>query len=83
MPAAGSNARTLPPQQNWEFLFRQTLLFAHYQVRCLYWRGDDDGLLPDGYDANSLAAQAFLEFLLDGSSDGATVHPSPRGRGTG
>ena len=63
MAGTGPVVRTPLPQQKWEFLFHQTLLFADYQVRRLSWRGAADGLLPDGYDPNSLAAQAIFEFL--------------------
>jgi hypothetical protein len=51
-------------QEHWEFLFHHTLLFAHYQVQRLRWRGVHGGIMPDGYDANSLAAEAFLDFFL-------------------
>src|SRR5215831_1259916 len=50
--------------KHWEFLFHQTLLFAYHQVQRLRWRGTHGGIMPDGYDANSLAAEAFLEFFL-------------------
>jgi hypothetical protein len=54
---------TLQPSSQWEFLFQQTLLFAEYQVRRLRWRHQDDGILPGGFDPNSIAAQAIMEFL--------------------
>jgi hypothetical protein len=50
--------------QHWGFLLQQTLLFAHYQVKRLRWRGAFGGVMPDGYDPNSIAAQAFLDFFL-------------------
>jgi len=43
------------PGQNWEFLLRKTILW--------YWRGSLGGVLPDGFDPNSLAAEALAEFL--------------------
>ena len=63
MAGTGPDMRTLLPQQEWEFLFHQLVLFASYQIHRLRWRGATGGLLPDGYDANSLAAQAIFEFL--------------------
>jgi hypothetical protein len=51
-------------QQHWELLFHQTLRFAQYQVQRLRWRGAHGGILPDGYDAESLAAEAFLDLFL-------------------
>jgi hypothetical protein len=53
------------PGQIWELLFQQTLQFSTYQVNRLRWRGDTDGILPDGYDPNSIAAQAISDFLLN------------------
>jgi hypothetical protein len=47
----------------WEDVFRQTISFAEYQVKRLRWRCQVDGVLPCGYDANSLAAQAVMRFL--------------------
>ncbi len=75
MAGTGPDVRLLLPQQKWELLFQQTLLFADYQVRRLPWRGAMDGLLPDGYDAKSLANQAILEFLQQ-CPDSSQVHPN-------
>jgi len=51
------------PAESWEVVFRETLLFADYQVRRLRWRGQVGGLLPGGFEPNSIAAQAIMEFL--------------------
>src|SRR3954464_3259106 len=72
MVDANPHLRSLSPQ-DWEFLFRETLLFAHYQVQRLRWRGTYGGIMPDGFDPNSLAAQAFLDLLL---STGDTPFPA-------
>jgi hypothetical protein len=48
----------------WSLLLRDTIRFAEYQVQRLCWRGEFDGLLPGGFDANSIAAQAIHDFLL-------------------
>src|SRR3954469_7747279 len=72
MVDANPHLRSLSPQ-DWEFLFRETLLFAHYQVQRLRWRGSYGGIMPDGFDPNSLAAQAFLDLLL---STGDTPFPA-------
>jgi hypothetical protein len=63
MTGTGPGVTASLSQQNWEFLFQQTLLFASYQISRLTWRGAPCGPLPNGYDANSLAAEAFLEFF--------------------
>jgi hypothetical protein len=47
----------------WDLLFQQTVSFAQYQIERLRWRGDFDGVLPHGFDANSIASQATLELL--------------------
>ena len=54
---------------DWEVVFQKTLWFATYQVKRLRWRGDTDGILPDGYDPNSIAAQAIMEFLQQQDPD--------------
>src|SRR6266850_1281233 len=53
------NASTLQPlgDSTWQLLFQQTVRFAEYQIERLRWRGDYGGVLPEGYDANSIAAQ--------------------------
>ena len=48
---------------NSPLLFQQTLRFAEYQIERLRWRGDYGGVLPEGCDANNIAAQAIMEFL--------------------
>ena len=59
---------------NSPLLFQQTLRFAEYQIERLRWRGDYGGVLPEGYDANSIAAQAIMEFLT--SPEGSRGLPS-------
>ncbi len=49
--------------ESWEAVFQQTLSFADYQVARLRWRGQFGGILPGGFDPNSIAAQAIMEFL--------------------
>jgi len=56
MPAALS-------AESWEIVFQQTLAFAEYQVARLRWRHQFHGLLPGGFDPNSIAAQAIMDFL--------------------
>src|SRR5689334_14826423 len=59
--------RPLPPAalsaEDWEVVFQQTLAFADYQVRRLRWRYQHGGVLPGGFDPNSIAAQAIMDFL--------------------
>jgi hypothetical protein len=45
-------------------LLRSAIAFAHSQLRRFFWRSSRTGVLPDGYDASSIAAQAFLQFFL-------------------
>lgn len=40
-----------------------TLLYATQRVARYRWRGAYGGVLPDGYDPNSLAAEACRQFL--------------------
>jgi hypothetical protein len=52
----------------WSFLLHQTIQFAEYQISRLHWRGDYGGVLPEGFDAKSLAAQAVANFLANRTS---------------
>lgn len=58
--------------ESWEIVFKQTSSFAKCQVTRLRWRHEFGGLLPSGFDPNSIAAQAIMEFLLDHS-----LNPAP------
>ena len=49
--------------ESWEVVFQQTLRFANYQVNRLRWRHQFGGVLPGGFDPNSIAAQAIMDFL--------------------
>jgi hypothetical protein len=48
---------------NWESLLKKTILYASGHINRWYWRGSRDGVLPGGFDPNSLAAEAISEFL--------------------
>jgi len=47
----------------WGFLLRRTTIFATRLVSCFSWRGSVGGILPEGYDPSSVAAQAVAEWL--------------------
>ena len=64
---------TLLPEGQWEFLFQNTLRFAQYQIDRLSWRGEPGGILPDGFDANSIAAQAIMDWLASLAPDNARL----------
>src|SRR6266576_6468189 len=69
-----------PPEHeapDWERLLRETEEFAQFQIERLFWRGKKGGVLPDGYDANSIAAEAVEEVLREGASAEADVKVSP------
>src|SRR4051794_31582883 len=51
----------------WCLLFNQAHLLAAKYVSRLRWRGTFGGVLPDGYDAESIASQAVLDFLQSAS----------------
>src|SRR2546426_7455144 len=51
----------------WQTLFTQAFLFATKYINRLRWRGTFGGVLPDGDDAESIAAQAVTDFLLSPS----------------
>jgi hypothetical protein len=49
--------------ENWELLCRETVDFAKGELRRRRWRGSRDGVLPGGYDADALAAEAIAQLL--------------------
>jgi len=49
--------------EDWELLLNQAVGFATQQAARLRWRGALGGVLPDGYDPNSIASEAILELL--------------------
>jgi len=51
-------------QLDWSLLLKQTKWFARRQMKRYFWRGEEKGgLLPDGYEPRSIAAEAVAEFL--------------------
>ena len=59
MAAARSFGAVALSAEDWELVFQKTLAFADYQVRRLRWRHQCGGVLPCGFDPNSIAAQAI------------------------
>ena len=55
-------------------LFRYAVAFAKARVNRMYWRGAWNGVLPYGYDAESIAAEAVEELLGIGAI--AVGHPN-------
>ena len=51
------------PHHSWDQVFREALDYARIQVTPLHWRAARGGVLPHGYDPNSIAAQAILDIL--------------------
>jgi hypothetical protein len=51
------------PDQAWEWLLKDAERFAEKQIRRYRWRGAKAGVLPRGYDSNSIAAQAITELF--------------------
>jgi hypothetical protein len=58
---------------NWEVLLKKTILYASGHLNRWYWRGSPRGVLPCGFDPNSLAAEAISEFLQKPESAGLTL----------
>jgi len=53
------------PSINWRFLLNHTILYSFNHVNRWRWRGDLGGVLPDGFDASSVAAEAIYLLLKD------------------
>ncbi len=62
---------------DWQSLFKQTELYARNQINRLHWRGSSRSLLPDGYDPNSIAAEAFAELFQQPLPNNGTPPPHP------
>jgi len=60
----------------WARLLQETERFARWHIKRLIWRGDERGLLPDGYDASSVAAEAVAELWIAMSEDGRGTESS-------
>jgi hypothetical protein len=70
---APDGAKSMCPSSgdiDWMNLFQQTLSFAEYQVSRLHWRGQFGGVLPGGYEPNSIAAQAIMNFFTSQQQEG-------------
>ena len=60
---------------NWESLLQKTTLYASGHINRWYWRGSARGVLPCGFDPNSLAAEAISEFLQNPEQARLPVDP--------
>ena len=49
--------------EDWETLLPELVQFAKQEIRRRRWRGMRSGVLPEGYDANSVAAEAIAAAL--------------------
>src|SRR5437588_10426956 len=59
---AGQNLENLPDQV-WLWLLKDAERFAQKQIKRYRWRGARGGVLPGGFDAGSIAAQAVSELF--------------------
>jgi hypothetical protein len=50
-------------EDDWQLLLDEALLFATERVNRFRWRGSKAGVLPDGYDAEAIAAEAIAELF--------------------
>jgi len=60
---------------NWEILLKKTILYASGHINHWCWRGSPHGVLPCGFDPNSLAAEAISEFLQNPEQARLPVDP--------
>lgn len=49
--------------EDWETPGRETVAFAAKEIRRRKWRGSHGGVVPGGYDAQGIAAEAIAEML--------------------
>src|SRR3954451_12152850 len=69
-PPASSHPASLDSvsSEAWGWLLKDAEHFAAGQIQRYRWRGAKGGVLPGGFDANSIAAQAITE-LFEPSED--------------
>lgn len=53
-------------EKDWELRLKQTILFTQRRINSLRWKRGYTGPLPDGHDANSIAAEAIRQ-LFEGN----------------
>ncbi len=49
--------------EDWKTLLKATEMFAKGQIRRRWWRGRKGGVLPEGQDASSIAAEVAIKLL--------------------
>ncbi len=49
--------------EDWKTLLKATEMFAKGQIRRRWWRGRKGGVLPEGQDASSIAAEVTIKLL--------------------
>jgi hypothetical protein len=49
--------------ENWEELLPELVRFAGREIACRRWRGSKAGVLPEGFDANSVASEVVMAAL--------------------
>src|SRR5438309_1776468 len=78
MKGGRSDANEALENANWQALLNQAILYATQQVNRLRWRGKFGGVLPDGYDPESIAAQAVADLLQQqrGASGHQSINPT-------
>jgi len=65
-----------PHPPDWASLLQQTEDFADIEIRYgYYWRDGYGGVLPSGYDASSVAAEAVAELLTEQQLNGLVLEP--------
>ena len=50
-------------RENWEKLSEEAFWYARRLVEQRWWRGDSDGVLPDGHDPDSIVNEAVAELF--------------------
>ncbi len=75
MTGSQPHSRPVLTEDLWQILFIQAFLFATKYINRLRWRGTFGGVMPDGDDAESIAAQAVTDFLLSHPACRIRHHP--------
>ena len=78
MKGGRSDANEALENAYWQALLNHATLYATQQVNRLRWRRKFGGVLPDGYDPESIAAQAVADLLQQqrGASGHQSINPT-------
>jgi len=75
LPATPTSSAAPITDKDWQFLLKSTQYFANSEIHGYCWRAVGGGVLPSGYDASSIVAEAVAELFTEQTENGLILHP--------